>query len=219
MNENRIILPITPQTHIRSTKGDKIIFRIPTECRKLKGKKPCVKFRKTGECPHILSPGGRQRKRRLEKYNQYKVDLLEAANKAGFKMPVAGWAWYFYIPMPSSWTKKKKETMLGQFHCQKPDLNNLEKAAEDSLTITDELVAQRSGSGKFWIGAGMPGYIEILINQPIYNPFSVTFIDQDAMKAAPKRKWVKKDTPDLRRNRKVKPLTLERFFQKEDKIK
>lgn len=194
------------------------MFRIPETCRKLKGKKPCVKFRKTGKCPHILSEGGIKRKRRLERYNQYKVDFRELATRAGFEMPVAGWAWYFYLPMPKSWTKKKKEMMLGQFHCQKPDLGNLEKAGEDAMSVSDETVAQRSGHGKFWIAEGQQGYVEILLNQPLYNPFSVTFINQETINKAPKRKWTKRDAADPKK-RKPKPIKLDAKFLKEDKIK
>lgn len=140
-------------------------------------------------CPHCLSQENLSRKRRLERYNDYKDDLRTLAKKAGFEMPVAGWAWYFYFPMPKSWSKKKKAMLLGQHHCQKPDLNNIEKGAEDALSIIDEKVAQRSGHGKFWISEDEPGYIEIILNKPVYNPFNVVFIDQGSIKLAPKRKW------------------------------
>lgn len=221
MDQDRIILQITPQTWVRSTKGDKILFRIPEDCRKLKGKKPCHKFRKTGECPHILSKGGRTRKRRLERYNQYKVDLHELATKMRFEMPVCGWSLYFYIPMPKRWSNKKKILMAGQMHMKKPDESNLLKCFEDSLYLKDEVIAQMSGLGKFWVDQPQ-GYIEVLLNQPIYNPLNVKFIDQEALKLAPKRKWVKKeDKPDLRR-RKIQRIILvpqEELFNREDKIK
>jgi len=47
----------------------------------------------------------------------------------------------FYIPMPKSWSKKKKEKMKGQWHKQKPDLSNLIKAVEDALCKEDSHIA------------------------------------------------------------------------------
>ena len=130
-------------------------------------------------------------------------------------MPVAGMALYFYFPMPKSWSKKKKEMLKWQHHIQKPDIDNLEKGFFDSLVITDEKVAQLSGHGKFWICSDQPGYIEILLNQPIYNPFNVEFINQEAIKMAPKRKWQRsrsKFTPPRK-----KPVRKRKIM--EDKIK
>lgn len=166
-------------------------------------------------CPHCLSQENLNRKKRLERYNDYKDDLRGLAKKAGFEMPVAGWALYFYIPMPKSWSKKKKELMKGQLHLQKPDIDNFEKGFYDALSVVDEQIAQLSGHGKFWIAEDEPGYIEILLNQPIYNPFNVTFIDQKAIKLAPKRKWQRsrsKFTPP--RKKPVRKIKV-----KDDKIK
>lgn len=39
----------------------------------------------------------------------------------------------FVLPMPQSWSRKKKNLMRGQPHVQKPDLSNLLKAIEDAL--------------------------------------------------------------------------------------
>lgn len=39
----------------------------------------------------------------------------------------------FFIEMPKSWSKQKKEFMLGGRHQQKPDSDNLAKALLDSL--------------------------------------------------------------------------------------
>jgi len=39
----------------------------------------------------------------------------------------------FYLPMPASWSKRKRAAMLHSPHCQKPDLDNLAKAVLDGL--------------------------------------------------------------------------------------
>lgn len=43
----------------------------------------------------------------------------------------------FYLPMPKSWSKKKKELHNGRKHQQRPDLDNIAKALADALFIED----------------------------------------------------------------------------------
>ena len=43
----------------------------------------------------------------------------------------------FYIPMPASWNKKKKEKFFLKPHRQKPDIDNLFKALSDALYRND----------------------------------------------------------------------------------
>lgn len=43
----------------------------------------------------------------------------------------------FYLPMPPSWSRKKRAEMEHRFHRQKPDLDNLVKAFLDALTSDD----------------------------------------------------------------------------------
>lgn len=61
----------------------------------------------------------------------------------------------FFLPMPNSWSKKKKLAMVGKYHRQKPDKDNLEKALIDSLfgDLSDEGVAD-THSRKFWAYEG-----------------------------------------------------------------
>lgn len=46
----------------------------------------------------------------------------------------------FYIPMPKSWSLKKKDEMLGQPHQQRPDIDNLIKAFLDALCEDDSYI-------------------------------------------------------------------------------
>jgi len=55
----------------------------------------------------------------------------------------------FFIPMPKSWSKKKRERMNLSFHQQVPDKDNLEKAFLDAICTNDAHIA-RSYSEKFW---------------------------------------------------------------------
>ena len=134
-------LLITPQTHVRSTKGDGICFRIPEAT--------------------LIEKYPRLYKRRLqlEKYNQYKRELKAEAESVGFEMPVCR-AWIkFYMPVPASWSKKKKARMSFEPKQSMPDLSNLIKAMEDGLLKQDNIIWDYRVS-KYWYN-GVNGFIEI----------------------------------------------------------
>lgn len=46
----------------------------------------------------------------------------------------------FYMPMPASWSKKKRERMVSTPHQVKPDGDNLQKAVQDALCVEDGYV-------------------------------------------------------------------------------
>jgi len=58
--------------------------------------------------------------------------------------------YYFYIPMPKSWSKRKKAEMNGTKHKQKPDLDNMLKAIWDSMCAEDEVISTIGFAGKYW---------------------------------------------------------------------
>jgi Holliday junction resolvase RusA-like endonuclease len=67
----------------------------------------------------------------------------------------------FYIPMPDSWSKKKKLAMAGTPHQQKPDIDNVVKALLDSLfKDSDDCRVYSLHTRKFWSSEGR---IEIII--------------------------------------------------------
>lgn len=47
----------------------------------------------------------------------------------------------FLLPMPASWSKKKRAAHDGQFHRQKPDIDNLLKGLMDAWLEEDQEVA------------------------------------------------------------------------------
>lgn len=59
----------------------------------------------------------------------------------------------FHIPMPKSWSKKKRLTLDGQPHQQKPDIDNLVKAVLDALLVDDSGVWSVSAE-KRWSETG-----------------------------------------------------------------
>lgn len=83
--------------------------------------------------------------RAVLKYRAFK----DEAREAGLTVPETS-AWIkFYIAMPPSWSKKKRDEMLGQPHQQKPDIDNLVKAVLDAIYESDCHVWDIRAS-KFW---------------------------------------------------------------------
>ena len=257
MQQDKIILSITPQTGIKVSPNAAVLFRMPEDCPvpcglpRRSDKQPTVSVatmkddfpdlwavlggeewnprKKKKEirygCPHMISQQGLYLKNRINKMNKYREDVLSLAKKENFELPVCGWSVYFYMPMPVQWSAKKRKAMAGQLNMAKPDVDNMYKLLSDALSTKDERMAQLSGLGKFWIdclsidSTGKKnrgeGHIEILINQPVYNPFGVEFINQDEFMLQPKRKWLRRQEDDpKKRKAKRRPISI-----KKDNIK
>lgn len=138
-----IRLFITPQTNVRVTKDDKKWFRIPED--------------------ELIErwPDGYKRKMRILRYFQYKNDLRIEARRQRFELPTNDVWIKFYLPMPRSWSKKKKLRHDFEPHQTRPDASNLHKAFEDALKIQDMTVWDYRVS-KFWYNQPK-GYIEIIL--------------------------------------------------------
>lgn len=141
----KVLLNITPQTHVRATQGDRIFFRIPRE---------------------KLYPSGLKRLLRLERYNEYKICLSAEAKRVRFTFPDQGASIKFFIPMPKTWRKKKRDMMHMMLHTSRPDLDNLLKATFDSLFAEDKTIAHYEAA-KFWVDFPI-GWIEVTIKDPEY---------------------------------------------------
>lgn len=82
------------------------------------------------------------------RYWAYKEELNYITHNVGYE-PGDILDIKFYLPMPDSWSEKKKLLMDGKPHQQKPDADNLMKAFKDSLIEKDETVYDER-SRKFW---------------------------------------------------------------------
>jgi len=58
----------------------------------------------------------------------------------GVSIPESGCRITFVIPMPESWSKKKRAELIGRPHQQKPDVDNLHKALMDAVFDDDSAV-------------------------------------------------------------------------------
>lgn len=76
------------------------------------------------------------------KYWQFKNKLKKQAKLKKFDMPQCNYRLVFYIPMPQSWSKKKKTKMNMKPHQakQRNDKDNLEKAFLDALLDEDSSI-------------------------------------------------------------------------------
>lgn len=136
-------LEISPQTHVRATQGDKVFFRIPRT---------------------NLRPEGLKRLLRLERYNQYKQDLSALSKQKGFTFPCQGAHVKFFVPVPRSWSKKKKAQYHLKLHLGKPDVDNMLKAVLDSLFSEDKHIADVRVT-KFWVDFEA-GWIDVEVSEP-----------------------------------------------------
>lgn len=59
----------------------------------------------------------------------------------------------FKIPMPKSWSKKKRLAMLGKPHQQTPDIDNLLKALLDAV-FKDDSHVYKVKAAKYWCETG-----------------------------------------------------------------
>lgn len=132
-------------TSVRSTQGDRIYFRIPRE---------------------RLRPEGLKRLLRLERYNEYKINLSALAKAKRFVPPEQGGHLIFYIPVPKSWKEYKKKEMHNQLHTQTPDWDNLAKGFFDSLLHQDKGIADVRVTKK-WVNEPK-GRIEFIIDTPTF---------------------------------------------------
>jgi Holliday junction resolvase RusA-like endonuclease len=143
--QKKITLNITPVSAIRTVQGDRIFFRIPRD---------------------KLRPAGLARLLRIERYNNYKVSLLALAKQQRFTPAEQGMHITFYLPVPASWRKHKKERMHMILHGNRPDWDNLAKGFFDGLLAEDSKIADVRVTKK-WVNQDH-GYIEVVFGIPDY---------------------------------------------------
>ena len=161
------VIPIFPATNVRSTQGDRWLFKVSDEYLEEYDNKRIVTHGKVGR--------NLTRKRQLEKYNAYKEEVRYWVEKNQFIIPHGCISICFHIPFPKSWRQKKRDSMAGAPHQSTPDLDNLLKALFDSIMPRRNRVAGDKGaddrkihsyaSWKVWCA---PGDERIVISE--YNP-------------------------------------------------
>lgn len=95
-----------------------------------------------------------------------------------FVMPTENYHVIFVLPMPMSWSKKKREAMKGTPHQQTPDKDNLEKAFLDALCPVSDAQVWDGRVSKIW---GIKGKIVIIniAGQPPLSPMEISEVVRD----------------------------------------
>lgn len=91
---------------------------------------------------YLVTPIGKPRMTRSDKWKQRPAVMryrffCDDVRLHDIRLPEAGAHVTFVIPMPQSWSKKKRAMMDGKPHQKKPDIDNLEKALLDALFDND----------------------------------------------------------------------------------
>ena len=85
------------------------------------------------------------------RYREWCDAMRAEAERLSFTFPAAGARIVFHVPMPKSWTLKKRRAMDGKPHQQTPDTDNFEKALLDCLLPdSDAHVWHLAGKEKRW---------------------------------------------------------------------
>lgn len=152
-------LHISPQTHVRTTKEERWMMSESITDEYLvsfgtkKYNEAIATSKETSRSPNDYL----NRKNTIKRYFDYKRALKAEAIKQGFIIPEENVWFRFFIPMPKSWSNKKKNQKRFEQHKSRPDIDNISKGIFDSLLIQDMALSDYRAS-KFWADNG---FIEI----------------------------------------------------------
>ena len=103
---------------------------------------------------YLITPMGKPRMTRSDKWKTRPAVMRYRAFKDECRLRKvvceAGDSYIFIVPMPKSWSEKKKKLMDGEPHIQVPDLDNMLKALWDAVCLTDEHLWKICGAEKRW---------------------------------------------------------------------
>ena len=110
------------------------------------------------EAVYNITPMGKPRMTRADTWKQRPCVMRYWAFKDecklhGLVVPESGSHLVFILPMPKSWSKKKKLAMTGQSHQSKPDIDNILKAVLDAVYKDDSTVWNLQAT-KIWGDVG-----------------------------------------------------------------
>jgi len=128
-------------------KSDKFVKDALIDFYELKGKdfkfdiEPVAKPRMTKQDKWMKRPC-------VVKYWDFKEEILWQAEQIKFELPDQ-FLIVYYIPLFSSYTKKKKDELRGKPHKARPDIDNLNKAVLDAFKVEDASIWSH-WSRKYW---------------------------------------------------------------------
>lgn len=167
MGEVKIIrLMITPQTKVNISDNEKWMLApsITDEYLLRVGKKKREKQIEEGkdEKKLISEKAYLNRKNYMLRYFEYKRKVRELFYQSGLReYPTNNVFFKFYLPMPKSWSKKKRDKYCFEPHQSVCDASNLHKSLEDACSDADRKNWDYRAA-KFWYPE-KEGFIEIEI--------------------------------------------------------
>lgn len=152
MTKDRVtVFEITPKPDIRQVQSDQKLYDIGPTKLKMKQRqleKQESKGEPVNEKLKAWVNAGIKRLDRLIKLQEYKRQVREMALEMGFKIPNAPFGVIFYLPVPKSWSAKKKREHHYVLIDKRPDMDNLFKAFLDALNARKRRVPRRDADGK-----------------------------------------------------------------------
>lgn len=117
---------------------------------------------------YMVTPMGKPRMTQRDKWAERKVvedywAFKDQCKALGMVLPESGAHVIFHLPMPKSWSKRRKCDLRGKPHQGKPDIDNLAKAVLDALYLDDSGIHSITLS-KLWTDTDN-GHIEIWSDQ------------------------------------------------------
>jgi Holliday junction resolvase RusA-like endonuclease len=88
---------------------------------------------------------------------RYRAFATEVRKQANGKIHdnINNLSWVAYLPIPESWSQKKKDAQRGQLHLQTPDRDNIDKAILDALFKQDSAIATGTITKRWDDGQGV----------------------------------------------------------------
>jgi Holliday junction resolvase RusA-like endonuclease len=113
-----------------------------------------------------IVPMGKPRQTQRDKWKKREVvtryhTFKDECRLANVTLPEAGAHVTFVLPMPASWSRKKRDQMDGAPHTQKPDIDNCTKALMDAV-FPDDSGVWDIRTTKIW---GLEGQIRITVSK------------------------------------------------------
>ena len=101
--------------------------------------------------PRMVRSDKWKKRTATDSYWAFKAELKLKANLAGLKtLPPILDSVLFIVPMPDSWSERKKKSLDGMPHTQRPDLDNFLKGLQDCLCSEDSHIWRIRYLSKVW---------------------------------------------------------------------
>jgi Holliday junction resolvase RusA-like endonuclease len=174
-------LMITPQQQVLISQGEKwlmadgITDQYLISLGEKKNREQTLKGAKSPIHPNYYL----NKRNRYRRYYDYKKALrLECQKQKLFPQTKNFWV-KFYIPMPESWSKKKKNKLAFELHEQTPDNDNFCKAFFDSIfDKKDDKKISDYRASKFWAPTSF-GFIDVELGTlPPAKGYTTVFTDE-----------------------------------------